>query len=110
MPDQEVLYDDGRVRLDQGGVTIRRYYFPTAASKRIPYGRIRAVQTWRLGPLTGRGRLWGSSDFRHWYPLDLQRASRDQALALDLGAWVTPVITPDDPDQVLAILRAHTAG
>ena len=29
------MYDDGRIALDGEGVTLRRYYFPTGASKHI---------------------------------------------------------------------------
>jgi hypothetical protein len=28
-------------------------------------------------------------------------------LVLDLGQGMTPVITPDDPQRVIAVLRAH---
>src|SRR5437588_597278 len=57
---KQVLYDDGLVTLDVAGLTIRRYYFPLGTSKRIPYARIKGVQEWRMGLLTGKGRLWGS--------------------------------------------------
>jgi hypothetical protein len=102
---ERALYDDGRIELDQGGITIRRYYFPFGASKHIPYGRIRDVQERRLTATFGKGRLWGSGDLRHWVPLDLRRPWREKALVLTVGTWVQPVITPDDPDRVLAILR-----
>jgi len=102
-----VFYDDGLVALDHDGITIRRYYFPFGTSKRIPYARIRNVREWRMGPFTGKGRLWGSGDLRHWAPLDLKRPSKDKALIFDVGAWVRPVITPADPDRVLSILREH---
>lgn len=51
-----------------------------------------------MGPFTGKGRLWGSGDFRHWAPLDLKRPAKDKALIFDVGARVRPVITPDDPN------------
>jgi len=105
--ENRALYDDGSVRLDGDALTIRRYYFPWGTSKRIPYERIRNVREWRMDPLTGKGRLWGSGDLRHWLPLDLGRPRRETALILDVGGWVRPVITPDDPAQVLAILRRH---
>ncbi len=104
---KQALYDDGLVILDADGLTIRHYYFPLATSKRIPYARIKGVQEWRMGLLTGKGRLWGSGDFRHWVPLDLRRPQKQKALILDLGRWVRPVITPDDPDRVLALLEEH---
>ncbi len=104
-----VLYDDGHIALDRNGLTIRWYYFPFGASKRIPYARIRNVREWRMGLFTGKGRLWGSGDLRHWASLDLKRPSKDKALILDVGTWVRPVITPDGPDRVLSILRERTS-
>jgi hypothetical protein len=106
---KHVLYDDGLVKLDSDGLTIRRYYFPLGTSKYISYAQIKGVQQWRMGPLTGKGRLWGSGDFRHWAPLDLGRPWKEKALILDIGTWVRPVITPDDADRVLALLRDQTS-
>jgi hypothetical protein len=100
-----VLYEDGQVRLDRSGITIRRYYFPFATSKRIPYMQIRGVRERRMGALTGKGRLWGSGDLRHWAALDLGRWRKETAVILDLGRHTRPTFTPDDPDRVLAVLR-----
>src|SRR5689334_22241641 len=102
---KQVFYDDGLVTLDSDGLTIRRYYFPFGTSKRISYIQIKGVQERRMGPLTGKGRVWGSGDFRHWAPLDLRRPLKEKALILDLGSWIKPVITPDDPDRVLSLLQ-----
>jgi hypothetical protein len=104
---KQTLYDDGLVALDADGLTIRRYYFPIGTSKRIPYTRLKSVQERHMELLTGKGRLWGSGDFRHWLPLDLRRPQKEKALVLDLGKWVRPVITPDDPDRVLTLLQEH---
>ena len=106
---KQMLYDDGLVQLDSDGLTIRRYYFPLGTSKRIPYARIKGVQERHMGALTGKGRLWGSGDLRHWFPLDLRRPQKEKALVLDVGKSVSPVITPEDPDRVLALLQEHTS-
>jgi hypothetical protein len=102
---KQILYDDGLIELDSDGLTIRRYYFPFGTSKRIPYAQIKDVQERHMGLLTGKGRLWGSGDLRHWASLDLRRPQKEKALILDLGTWIKPVITPDDPDRVLALLQ-----
>jgi hypothetical protein len=106
---KQVLYDDGLVTLDLDGLTIERYYFPLGASKRIPYAQIKGVQERHMGALTGKGRLWGSGDLRHWFPLDPSRPQKEKALVLDVGTWVRPVITPEYPDRVLALLQERTA-
>ncbi len=107
---KQVLYDDGLVQLDLDGLTIRRYYFPLGTSKRISYARIKGVQEKHMGALTGKGRLWGSGDLRHWFPLDPRRPQKEKALVLDVGKWLRPVITPEDPDRVLALLQEYTSG
>lgn len=106
----EVLYDDGLVELDEQSITVRWYYFPLALSKRIAYTEIRGIDHRAMGTWTGKGRLWGSGDLRHWAPLDLHRPTKDIAIVLDLGRHVRPVFSPDDPERVLALLHQHVPG
>lgn len=103
----EVLYDDGLVELDAQGITLRRYYFPVGVSKRIAYTDIRDVQQRPMGAWTGKARLWGSGDLRHWAPLDLHRPEKDTAIIIDLGRFVRPVFSPDDPERVMSLLHEH---
>jgi hypothetical protein len=100
-------YDDGLVRLDDQGITLRHYYFPTARSKHIPYGQIRDVEVRAMGWLTGKGRIWGSASLRYWLPLDRRRMRKDRLVALDVGRRVQPAFTPDEPDVVLSVVRRH---
>ena len=104
MSHESATYDDGGIRCDDQGLTIRRYYL--WGPKQIPYTSIRGVE--RL-PLTGansvrRWRIWGSGDFVHWWNLDSQRPKKSMALVIDTGHHVRPTITPDDPDAVERIL------
>lgn len=101
------LYDDGRVALDESGITLRGYYFPFGQSKHIPYRSIREVRTAPLTWLTGKGRLWGTTSPAFWFPLDLSRPRKTTLVVLDTGAWVKPAFTPDDPAQVQAIIGQH---
>lgn len=105
-----VLYDDGLVELDQAGITLRRYYFPWAGSKRIRYSDIRGVQQREMGTWTGKWRLWGSGDLRHWLPLDMNRPRKDIAIELDLGKYAQPTFSPEDPARVTALLSEHVGG
>ncbi len=100
-----VLYDDGRVRLNDEALTLRWYYFPLATSKRIPYADIRGVDVRPLTWLSGKGRLWGSAHPRYWLPLDRTRPHKDTALVLDVGGHVRPTFTPDDPGRVQELLH-----
>ena len=102
---RDVLYDDGGVVLDDDGLTIRRYYFPWAGPKHIPYSAIRHVVARRMNWLTGKGRGWGTSNFGHWFPLDVRRWRKPILLVLDVGARVKPCVSPDNPQRVIELLR-----
>jgi len=101
----DVLYDDGGLLLDEDGLTIRRYYFPRAGPKRIPYTTIRHVVARPMGWLTGKGRGWGTADLGYWLPLDLRRWRKPMLLVFDVGARVKPCVSPDDPQRVIELLR-----
>lgn len=98
-------YDDGSIRCDDRGLSIRRYY--PWGTKRIPYASIRGVRTLPLKGLqrVRRWRIWGSGDFVHWWNLDLHRPSKNTALVVDVGRFVHPTITPDDPTEVARIIE-----
>jgi hypothetical protein len=98
-------YDDGRISCTSSGLVIRMYY--PWGSKRIAYKNIRSVRRREIGALSGQLRIWGSGDLKHWSNLDPGRTKKTSALDIDLGRWVVPVITPDDTDRVVAVLRAH---
>jgi hypothetical protein len=55
---------------------------------------------------TGKGRIWGSGDFKHWAHMDPARPHKQRALILDVGGWVQPVITPDDTEKVRSIIES----
>ena len=100
----------GGIVCDDRGLTIRRYY-PWGA-KRIPFSSIRGVEGL---PLTGlskmwRWRIWGSDDFAHWWNFDAKRPHKNKALVINVGHWVRPTITPDDPDAVERILVERITG
>lgn len=104
------VYDDGLVRLDVEGITLRRYYFPSGARKFVCYSRIRRAWKRPMGWLTGKGRIWGTSHPRYWLPFDMSRPRKSALVVLDVGGRVRPAFSPDDPERVMAILRANTAG
>ncbi|MFC9790140.1 hypothetical protein [Rhodococcus sp. NPDC127528] len=102
------LYQDGTVRIDSRGVTIRHYYFPFVG-KTVPYERIESVHSGVLPGLGGRWRIWGTTDFSCWYSLDLLRPTKHTAIVLEILGRGTPAFTPRDPDAVESVIAAHLA-
>jgi len=97
-------YRDRWIECGPDEIRIRAYYFPWG-TKRIRYSSIRSARLVDLGLLTGRGRIWGTGNPRYWASLDPKRPMKKVGLILDLGHFVRPVITPDDPDAVAAAIR-----
>ena len=98
-------YDDGLIQLDRAAITLRRYHFPSGTSKVIALDTIRGYKAERLGLLMHRFRIWGSSDFRRWLPLDMHRPFRSTLITLDMpGTWPSPAFTPARPDEFTALM------
>ncbi|MTD58110.1 hypothetical protein [Amycolatopsis pithecellobii] len=102
-------YRDRWIECTAEEIRIRGYYFPWG-TKRIPYRSIRSVRRVEMGAFTGRGRIWGTANFRYWASLDPARPHKKVGLILDVGRTVRPFVTPDDPGTVEAIIRAHPAS
>lgn len=101
-------YRDRWISTTADGVRIRGYYFPWG-SRHIAYADIRALRRVTMSSFRGRSRIWGSANPRYWAGLDPGRPSRTEALILDLGRWLSPFLTPDDPDGLEAAIRRHVA-
>jgi hypothetical protein len=99
-------YQDPKIECTDSEIIIRGYYFPWG-SKRIPYSSVRSLERFDLTALRGKGRIWGSGDFRHWANLDAGRPKKSVGFYIDVGARVIPFVTPDDPDAFEAAVREH---
>ena len=98
-------YDDGLVQLDRAAITLRRYHFPSGTAKVIALHTVRGYKAESLGAFTQRFRIWGSSDFRRWLPLDIQRPFKSTLITLDIpGHRLSPAFTPERPDEFTALL------
>ena len=99
-----IHYKDKYLTLDEDGLTIRRYFFPVG-ERRIGYDEIRSFEPFEMGLLSGRWRIWGTGDLKHWFHLDTNRPFKHRAIKIDAGGPMKSVITPDDPDSALRVLR-----
>ncbi len=98
-------YDDGAVQLDRAAITLRRYHFPSGTSKVIALHTIRGYKAESLGLFTHRFRIWGTSDFRRWLPLDVYRPLKSTLITLDIpGTRPSPAFTPEHPREFTALL------
>ena len=103
------IYSDDVITLDDGGLTLSKYYFPLGSAKRIEYADIKGVAVETMNWATGKGRVWGATDPRFWLPLDKRRHKKSTLLVFGVGKRVKPCVTPDDPDRVLELLRERVS-
>ena len=100
-------YDDGTIVCGPDGVEIHRYYFPFG-TKHVRYAQIQGLQRVTIkGVLSGKWRLWGTGNPRYWANLDTKRPKKKVGFIVDLGRKVSPVVTPDLPDEFESVLRAR---
>ena len=99
----ESRYRDRWIACSSDGISIRGYYFPWG-TKHIAYKKIRSARRVVIGAANGKARIWGTANPHYWASLDPQRPKKSVALILDLGRYVQPFITPDDPDAVAALI------
>jgi hypothetical protein len=99
------VYEDSRITLSSVAITLRGYW--------APFGLAR---TFRITEITG-GReharddgafdawpRWGRRGKAVWFPLDLSRPRRDVAVALERADGSVVVVTPANPQRLLALL------
>jgi hypothetical protein len=105
--DQMALeYEDKWIRCTPDAVEVRGYYFPWG-TKHIPYDSIRSIQRVNLGALTGRTRVWGTSNPGRWASFDPRRPRKQVGFDVQVGGPVKPFITPDDPNAFETAVRGH---
>ena len=97
-----VIYQDQLVEITDQEVVFHRYYYPSGSDKRVPLSRIASVRV-RLG---GSWRLWGTGDFRTWFPQDYERPRRDRIFIVSLrGSFRRIGFTVEDSQKVADIFR-----
>jgi hypothetical protein len=101
-------YRDRWISCNDDEIRVRAYYFPWG-TKRIPYRSIKGMRKVEMSALRGRGRIWGTGNFKYWASLDPKRPSKSVAFTLDLGRSVSPFLTPDDPDAFERAVRGHVS-
>jgi hypothetical protein len=108
VPSTAAEYDDGLIACSGEGLVIRRYG-ALLRPKEVPYAQIRTATRVPLDSSVSfsRWRIWGSSDLRHWFNFDRHRPGKRIGFVLDLSDWLEPVITPDDPERLAAVLHDH---
>lgn len=67
----DTLYEDEYIRLSNGGVQLKTYYFPLGGWKYIAWDELEAFNYERINMLTSKG--WGQGCSNVWWACDVLR-------------------------------------
>ena len=101
-----ILYEDRYLVLSESALTVKHFYFPVGA-KRVPYEDITRVYEDELNFWTGKWRFGGPRKLPQWFHVDMHRPGKSQCIVVETTGMLDPVLTPENHDKVLAILRQH---
>lgn len=107
MFNEDHLYEDKLVRLTGESITLKKYYLPFGfAVKKVPLADISQWYEFDASRSGGGMRIWGTGDFRTWFPFDLGRPTRKKIFLLTLKDRRLRIgFTVQDEDVFRAALR-----
>jgi hypothetical protein len=104
-----MIYQDNLISIMDSCLTLKSYYFPFLSDKKIDLNTIEKIEVRKATLRSGKYRIWGSGDFRTWYPFDSKRGIRDIIFIIYLhNKWRKIGFTVEDSKKVLDILKTTT--
>jgi hypothetical protein len=99
------VYSDSLVELTAATLTLKNYYFPTRGAKVIKLTDIQEVVEKENTLFNGKGRIWGTGNFRIWFACDFHRPQRDVIYRVRYkNAWIQSGFTVEDSAAFSAAL------
>ncbi len=104
--DEQSVYSDSLVEVSQTGIRFRYYYFPVG-TKLVRFTDILCIQKKPSTLLNGKWRLWGTGDFKTWFPRDWRRPQRSCIFLLRLTTQKTLIgFTVENPERFVEVLKS----
>jgi hypothetical protein len=102
------LYRDKLIEITDHKVVFLHYYFPFGGARHVPFTQIAGIEARQPGLLNGSWRLWGTGNFRTWYPRDNRRPSRDRIFVVSLRGCARRIgFTVEDSNKETDILKGR---
>src|SRR5689334_12630660 len=85
----ETLYSDSLVSITDDEINFEHYYFPTGKKKVVRVAEIERITVEPPTVRNGKWRLYGTGNFKIWFPKDYKRPKRDRIFFVTLkNQWV----------------------
>jgi len=105
---ENVLYEDSGVRITEGHVVIRHYFFPTGTGKHIPFHKIKSVGTAaELNVGLMEYKSWGMGFGNIWWARNFTGHSPQMSIVLSTKKGsIRKGFVVEQPDVVLSLIRS----
>ncbi|HDL18131.1 MAG TPA: hypothetical protein ENH29_03670 [Bacteroidetes bacterium] len=101
-----IIYSDRLVEVYDKGILFRNYYFPFV-SKFVTFPDILRLYKKASTLANGKWRIWGSTNFMYWYPLDWRRPRRTAIYFLNLASQKVRIgFTVEHPEQFSEVMKS----
>jgi hypothetical protein len=99
-----MFYKDQLVEITELDLILFNYYFPSGREKKISFSGIEKIFVYPCTFRKGTWRIWGTGNFRTWFPFDGNRMKRDKVFYMILKKrWVRIGFTVENFDRVYRI-------
>jgi hypothetical protein len=88
---ENFIYSDELVDVDDTGIRFKKYYFPSAKAKFVKFPDILEIEKQQPTLMNGKWRNWGTGDFKTWFPSDWNRSKRDCIFVARLATQKTRI-------------------
>ncbi|MFZ0004344.1 MAG: hypothetical protein WCC86_06850 [Methanoregula sp.] len=107
-PGLAFAYKDSLVSLNGESITFFRYSFPFGKSRKIAFADIDHITINEPSLVNGKWRIWGSGDFRTWFPLDIHRSSCDKIFIISMKNGGTKIgFSVENSQNVTTLFEEH---
>jgi len=101
-----VVYSDSLLVITNKEMVFRHYYFPMLKRRIVHLADIERITVEKPTLRNGKWRLWGTGNFKTWFPMDFQRPKRDRIFFATLKSqWVNIGFTAENGEEVEEIFR-----
>jgi hypothetical protein len=104
--DEQSAYSDSLVEVSQTGIQFRYYYYPIG-TKFVRFSDILRLEKRPPTLSNGKWRLWGTGDFRTWFPKDWRRPQRSCIFLLRLATQKTRIgFSVENPEKFMEVIKS----
>ena len=89
--ENDLIYSDKLVDVDDEGIRLKKYYFPIGMTKFVKFRNVLKMEEKQSTLANGKWRYWGTGDFVTWFPLDWHRSGRDVIFFIQLSTQSTRI-------------------